>query len=55
MPFYAFHAGLTSACNRAFVMKEVFTGEEIGPFRDYCNPTVGAHDCKIYRGTLVRV
>ncbi|MGM9624843.1 MAG: glycoside hydrolase family 27 protein [Eubacteriales bacterium] len=55
MPFYTFHAGLHANCGRAFVMKELFTGEEVGPIKDYYNPTVGAHDCKIYRGKLVRV
>ncbi|MCQ2431170.1 MAG: glycoside hydrolase family 27 protein [Clostridia bacterium] len=54
IPFYTFHAGLVAGCGCGFEMKELFTGEETGLVKDYMNPVVGAHDCKIYRAKVVR-
>lgn len=55
VPFYTFNAGLVAGCGRALQLKELFTGEEVGPIKDYYNPTVASHDCKIFRAQVVRV
>ena len=37
-----------------FEMKDIFTGEELGVQNDCFNPTVPAHDCRLYRCRIVR-
>ena len=54
VPFYTFNAGLVAGCHYGFEMKELLTGEETGLVKDYMNPTVGAHDCRIYRAKVVK-
>ena len=53
--FSAYNAGLVAGCGRAFVMRDVMTGEEVGPIKDYYNPVVPSHGCKIFRAKIVRV
>ena len=55
VPFYTFNAGLVAGSGRAFVMRDLFSGEEVGPVKDYYNPTLASHDCKIYRAKVVKV
>ena len=55
VPFYTFNAGLVAGCGRAFVMRDLLTGEEVGPIKDYHNPLVPSHGCKIYRAKVVRI
>jgi alpha-galactosidase len=47
--------GLTYDSGYAFEMTDVFTNEPAGIFREFCNPKVGAHDCKVYIGKLVKI
>ena len=35
VPFYTFNAGLVAGSGRAFVMRDLFSGEEVGPVKDY--------------------
>lgn len=42
-----YHSGL------AVRMRDVFTGEDLGLFRDYCRINVPGHDCKLYRCAVV--
>lgn len=46
--------GLPAASDCGFLLRDVFTGEEWGPVREYYNPLVPAHDCKVYLATLVK-
>lgn len=46
--------GLPYDSGYAFEMTDVFTGEKAGVFKEFCNPKVGAHDCKVYKGKLVK-
>ncbi len=54
VPFYTFNAGLVAGCHYGFEMTELFTGEETGLVKDYMNPVIGAHDCRIYRAKVVK-
>jgi hypothetical protein len=36
-------------------MRELFTGEEVGPIKDYYNPGVEAYGCRIYRAKVVKL
>ena len=55
VPFYTFNAGLVAGCGRAFVMRDLITGEEVGPIKDYYNPTIESHGCKIFRAKVVKL
>lgn len=35
-------------------MTDVLTGEDIGVKRDFYNPVIPAHDCRLFRCRLVR-
>ena len=54
VPFYTFNAGLVAGCRHGFEMKELFTGEETGLVKDYMNPVIEAHGCRIYRAKVVK-
>ncbi len=47
--------GLTQDSGYAFEMTDVVTGEQLGTFREFCHPKIGAHDCKVYKGKLVKI
>ena len=55
VPFNTFNAGLVAGCGRAFVMRDLITGEEVGPIKDYYNPTIESHGCKIFRAKVVKL
>ena len=55
IPFYTFNAGLVAGSGRALVMRDLLTGEEVGPIKDYYNPTVESHGCKIFRAKVVKL
>ena len=55
IPFYTFNAGLVAGSGYGLVMRELFTGEELGPIKDYCNPGVEAYGCKVYRAKVVKL
>ena len=55
IPFYTFNAGLVAGCGHGLVMRELFTGEEVGPIKDYYNPGVEAYGCRIYRAKVVKL
>lgn len=55
IPFYTFNAGLVAGSNRALVMRDLLTGEEVGSIKDYYNPTIEAHGCKIFRAKVVKL
>jgi len=46
--------GLTAASGYALSLKNVFTGEEAGVYKEYFRVKVPAHDCAVYRARLVR-
>ncbi len=54
IPFYTFNAGLVANSGFGFEMTDLFTGEETGLIKDYMNPVIGAHDCKIFRARVVK-
>lgn len=47
-------AGLPYTSGYGFEMTDVFTGECIGVKRDYYNPIVPSHDCKLFRCKMVK-
>lgn len=47
--------GLPLNAEYGFQLTDVITGEIIGTFREYYNPFIEAHDCKICRAKLVRM
>ena len=55
IPFYTFNAGLVAGSGRALVMRDLLTGEEVGPIKDYYNPMVESHGCKIFRAKVVKL
>ena len=52
--FECFDVGLTEASGYGFEFYDVFTGENKGVRADYFTALVPAHDCRIYRGKLVK-
>ena len=46
--------GLPYASGYGFAMTDVLTGEDIGVKRDFYNPVIPAHDCRLFRCRLVR-
>ena len=47
--------GLTASSGYALKLKDVFTGEEVGTYKEYFRAPVPAHDCRVYRAQMVRV
>ncbi len=48
-------AGLPNNSGYGLMLRDLFTGEETGPWVDEFCTVVPAHDCKVYRARLVRV
>ena len=48
-------AGLSAGSGYGFRLRDVFTGEDAGVVTELLDVTVPAHDCKVYRASLVRV
>lgn len=46
--------GLPVGSGYGLELTDLFTGEPAGVQKDYFNPEVGAHDCRLYRAKLVR-
>lgn len=46
--------GLPYTSGYGFEMTDIFTGECIGVKRDYYNPVIPAHDCRLFRCKLVK-
>ena len=46
--------GLPYASGYGLELTDVFTGENIGVKRDFFNPVIPGHDCKLYRCRLVK-
>ena len=44
--------GLPATCGVALRLTDVFTGEDVGVKKDFFNPLVEGHDCKLYLGKL---
>ena len=47
-------AGLPYPSGMGLSLRDVFTGEELGVKRDFFNPRVPAHDCRLYLCRLVK-
>ncbi len=47
--------GLTVAANYGFKFRDIFTGEDMGVKTGHMSVGVKAHDCRIFRGTLVEL
>ncbi len=47
--------GLPVSAGYGFQLKNAFTGEDAGTYRDYMRPAVAAHDCVVYLAKLVRI
>ena len=45
--------GLTASSGYALKLKDVFTGEEVGTYKEYFRAPVPAHDCRVYRAQMV--
>ncbi len=51
-----FDIGLSSQAGYGFVLRDIFTGEESGPFPDYFHvPRLAPHDIRVYRAKLVKM
>ncbi len=51
-----FDIGLSSQAGYGFALRDIFTGEESGPFSDYFNvPRLAPHDIRVYRAKLVKM
>lgn len=47
-------AGLPYPSGMGLSLRDVFTGEELGVKRDFLNPVIPGHDCRLYLCRLVR-
>lgn len=50
-----FEIGLDPMCGYGFLVKDLFTGEELGIRRDYLEARVPATDCRVYRARIVKL
>ena len=48
-------AGLTLNSGYGLQLTDAVTGEPCGVFREFLNKKIGAHDCKVYIGKLVKI
>jgi alpha-galactosidase len=48
-------AGLELNSGYALEMTDAITGKKAGTFNEFVHPKIGAHDCKIYKGKLVKI
>ena len=55
VPLMFFQTGLTVNSGYAFALRDCFTGEEVGTYKDYYSVKIAPHDCAVYRGKLVRI
>lgn len=47
--------GLTFDSGYSFEAADAITGESVGPSREFIYSRVGAHDCRVYRGRIVKL
>lgn len=55
LPMLFAEFGLPAHSGYGFKVKNVFTGEDAGVYKEYLRVPVPAHDCVVYRAQLVRV
>ena len=54
LPMMFSEFGLPAHSGYGFKVKNVFTGEDEGFYKEYMRISVQAHDCAVYRAQLVR-
>ena len=48
--------GLDARCGYGIILKDIFTGEEFGPYKDYYEGNeIAPHDCEMYRVKFVKM
>ncbi len=47
--------GLTASSGYGLQLTDVFTGEDVGCYKEYFRTKVDFHDCAVYRAKLVKV